>query len=156
MNPFLNAAGPRAVDQYLQMGQATSVQKLYDVEAKWLAIPTFNTIAADDHGNAYYADLGDTPAVSQAELNRCLPPGLPTLVFDAARVVTLDGSQTSCAPANFPGSAAGIASTKGNQNSPAAAKEIPANPLHRSDGLSFVPCATSRYIPSNNMAKPGM
>jgi acyl-homoserine-lactone acylase len=97
------ADGPRAADQYLRMGQATSVHALYDVEAKWLAIPTFNTLAADDHGNAYYADLGDTPAVSAAEIKRCLPAGLPTLVFNAARVVTLDGSQTSCAPANYPG-----------------------------------------------------
>jgi acyl-homoserine-lactone acylase len=95
--------GPRAADQYLRMGQATSVRGLYNVEAKWLAIPTFNTIAADDHGNAYYADLGDTPAVSQAEINACTPSGLPMLVFEAARVVTLDGSRTSCAPANFSG-----------------------------------------------------
>ncbi len=96
-------AGARAADEYLQMGQATSVRGLFDAEAKWLAIPTFNTIAADDKGNAYYADLGDAPAVSQAEINRCLPSGLPTLVYDAARVVTLDGSRSSCAPANYRG-----------------------------------------------------
>ncbi len=95
--------GPRAADQYFRMGQATSVKDLYDVEAKWLAIPTFNTIAADDHGNAYYADIGATPAVSQAEINACLPPGIPTLVYQQARVITLDGSRTSCAPANVPG-----------------------------------------------------
>jgi acyl-homoserine-lactone acylase len=95
--------GPRAADQFLRMGQATSVRGLYNVEAKWLAIPTFNTVAADDHGNAYYADLGATPAVSQAEINSCLPSGLPTIVYDAARVVTLDGSRTACAPANFSG-----------------------------------------------------
>ena len=69
--------GPRAADQYLRMGQATSVQALYRVEAKWLAIPTFNTIAADDHGNAYYGDVGATPAVSQAEINTCMPTGDP-------------------------------------------------------------------------------
>ncbi len=97
------ADGPRAANQFLRMGQATSVKSLYDVEAKWLAIPTFNTIAADDHGNAYYGDVGATPAVSQAEINTCLPPGLPTLVFQQARLVTLDGSRTSCAPANFAG-----------------------------------------------------
>jgi acyl-homoserine-lactone acylase len=96
-------AGPRAADQYLRMGQATSVRGLYKVEAKYLAIPTFNTIAADDRGNAYYGDLGATPAVSQAEINSCLPPGIPTLVFAEARVVTLDGSRSSCAPANFAG-----------------------------------------------------
>jgi acyl-homoserine-lactone acylase len=95
--------GPRAADQFLRMGQATSVKSLYDVEAKWLAIPTFNTIAADDRGNAYYGDVGATPAVSQAEIKACLPAGLPTLVYQQARVVTLDGSRTACAPASFKG-----------------------------------------------------
>ncbi len=75
----------------------------YDIEAKWLAIPTFNTIAADDRGNAYYGDVGATPAVSQAELTGCMPPGLPTLVFQQARIVTLDGQRASCAPANVAG-----------------------------------------------------
>jgi acyl-homoserine-lactone acylase len=95
--------GPRAANQYFEMGRATSVKDLYNVEAKWLAIPTFNTIAADDHGNAYYGDVGATPAVTQSKLNACLPPGVPTLIYDEARVITLDGSQRSCAPANFPG-----------------------------------------------------
>jgi acyl-homoserine-lactone acylase len=96
-------AGPRAADQYFRMGQARSVHQLYDVEAKWLAIPTFNTIAADDHGNAYYGDVGATPAVSSAEIKSCLPPGLPSIVFAVARVVTLDGSRSACAPANYAG-----------------------------------------------------
>jgi acyl-homoserine-lactone acylase len=96
-------AGPRAADQYFRMGQATSVKSLYDVEAKWLAIPTFNTIAADDKGNAYYGDVGATPAVSAAEIKTCMPAGLPQLVYAAARVVTLDGSRSSCGPANYPG-----------------------------------------------------
>ena len=95
--------GPRTADQYFRMGQATSVKNLYDTEAKWLAIPTFNTIAADDRGNAYYGDVGATPAVSQAELTGCMPPGLPTLVFQQARIVTLDGQRASCAPANVAG-----------------------------------------------------
>jgi acyl-homoserine-lactone acylase len=96
-------AGPRAANQYFRMGQATSVKSLYSVEAKWLAIPTFNTIAADDKGNAYYGDVGATPAVSASEIKSCLPPGAPTVVFEVARVVTLDGSRASCAPANFAG-----------------------------------------------------
>ncbi len=95
--------GPRAANQYFEMGRATSVKNLYDVEAKWLAIPTFNTIAADDQGNAYYGDVGATPAVTKGKLKACLPPGIPTLIFDEARVVTLDGSHSSCAPVNFPG-----------------------------------------------------
>ncbi|MGH2871795.1 MAG: penicillin acylase family protein, partial [Solirubrobacteraceae bacterium] len=103
LDDFTEAAGVRAADQYFQMGQATSVHKLFDVEAKWLAIPTFNTMAADDHGNAYYGDVGDTPAVTAAKLKACLPAGLPTVVFSVANVVTLDGSTSSCATVNFPG-----------------------------------------------------
>ncbi len=95
--------GARTADQYFRMGQATSVHALYSVEAKWLAIPTFNTIASDDHGNAYYADIGAAPAVSSAEITRCTPPGIAQLVFSSARVITLDGSTTSCAPANVKG-----------------------------------------------------
>jgi acyl-homoserine-lactone acylase len=97
------SVGPRAADQYLRMGQASSVANLYKVEARWLAIPTFNTIAADGRGNAYYGDVGATPAVSQSEITACLPPGIPTVVYDEARVVTLDGSRSSCAPGNFAG-----------------------------------------------------
>ncbi|MGH2859600.1 MAG: penicillin acylase family protein [Solirubrobacteraceae bacterium] len=97
------AAGVRAANQYLRMGQAKSVHGLFAVEAKFLAIPTFNTIAADDHGNAYYGDVGDTPAVTAAKLKQCLPAGLPTIVYNAAGVVTLDGTRSACAPVDFPG-----------------------------------------------------
>jgi len=95
--------GPRAADQYLRMGQTTSAKDLYAVQARWLAIPTFNTLAADDHGNSYYGDVGATPAVSAAKIHTCTPPGLPQIVFAQARVVTLDGSTTACAPANYAG-----------------------------------------------------
>jgi acyl-homoserine-lactone acylase len=99
-------AGPRAANQYLRMGQASSVQGLFKVESSFLATPTFNTVAADDRGNAYYGDVGATPNISQAKINTCLPAGLPTVVFAAARVVTLDGSRSSCAPDNDRGTPA--------------------------------------------------
>jgi acyl-homoserine-lactone acylase len=94
--------GARAANEYLRIGQASTVQGLYAVEAKYLAIPTFNTIAADDRGNAYYGDVGDTPNVSATEIESCLPAGQPTLLFNVARVVTLDGSRSACAPADSP------------------------------------------------------
>ncbi|MGH2914578.1 MAG: penicillin acylase family protein, partial [Solirubrobacteraceae bacterium] len=103
LDDYTIAAGIRAANQYFQMGQATSVQRLFDVEAKWLAIPTFNTMAADDHGNAYYGDIGDTPAVTAAKLKQCLPAGLPTIVYNVAGVITLDGSRSSCATVDFAG-----------------------------------------------------
>jgi acyl-homoserine-lactone acylase len=97
------SVGPRTANHYLRIAQATSVRDLYKIEAKWLADPTSNTIAADDRGNAYYGDVGTTPAVSPAEIRNCMPAGLPTEVFDAARVVTLDGARTACAPATVDG-----------------------------------------------------
>ena len=86
----------RAANQYFEMGRATSVRDLLRVESKYLAIPTFNTIAADKTGHALYADVGDTPGVTAALLKRCLATGLPTLVYDVAGLVTLKGSTTSC------------------------------------------------------------
>jgi acyl-homoserine-lactone acylase len=99
LHDAVTGAGPRSANQYFRMGQAASVHDLFNVEGHYLAIPTFNTVAADDHGNAYYGDVGATPAVSQAEINRCLPAGVPTLVFQQARVVTLDGSVAGLFPA---------------------------------------------------------
>ncbi|MGO9198669.1 MAG: penicillin acylase family protein [Acidimicrobiales bacterium] len=87
----------RAANQYFEMGRATSVKDLLTVEEQYLAIPTFNTIASDDHGNALYADVGNVPNVTTRLIKACLPPGVPTEVYDVAGIVTLDGSTTSCA-----------------------------------------------------------
>ncbi len=95
--------GTRAANQYLEMGEATSVQSLLDVESTYLAIPTFNTIAADDTGHALYGDVGNTPNVSQALISSCTPSGAASLVYAAAGVVTLDGSRAACAWATDPG-----------------------------------------------------
>lgn len=93
----------RAANQYLRMGQATSVTQLLKVESTYLAIPTFNTIAADDTGHALYADVGNTPNVPLSLIDSCTPPGAPKLVYAAAGVVTLDGSRSACAWRNDPG-----------------------------------------------------
>jgi acyl-homoserine-lactone acylase len=87
----------RVANEYLEMGRATSVQGLLQVEEHYLAIPLFNTIAVDDRGNALYADVGDTPNVSSQLIAACLPPGLPTQIFAESGLITLDGSMTSCA-----------------------------------------------------------
>ncbi len=93
----------RAANQYLQMGQATSVQDLLSVESRYLAIPTFNTIAADDSGHVYYGDVGNTPNVPLSLITSCTPSGLPKLVYNISGVVTLDGSRSSCAWDTDPG-----------------------------------------------------
>lgn len=86
----------RAADQYLEMGRATSVAGLLRVESKYLAIPTFNTIAADKTGHAYYGDVGNTPGVTPALLKKCLAPGLPTLIYELTGLITLNGTTSSC------------------------------------------------------------
>ncbi len=93
----------RAADQYMAMGRATSAQNLLDIESTYLAIPTFNTIAADDTGHAYYGDVGNTPNVPASLIASCTPSGLAQLVYQAAGVVTLDGSRQSCAWQDDPG-----------------------------------------------------
>jgi acyl-homoserine-lactone acylase len=98
----LNDLG-RAANEYLRMGQATSVTDLLKVESTYLAIPTFNTIAADNTGHALYADVGDTPDVPQSLINACTPAGAAQVVYAAARVITLDGSRSACAWQNDSG-----------------------------------------------------
>jgi acyl-homoserine-lactone acylase len=86
----------RAVNEYYEMGRAASVRSLLRVESQYLAIPTFNTIAADKTGHALYDDVGATPGVTPALLKKCLPAGIPTLVYELAGLITLNGSTSSC------------------------------------------------------------
>ena len=86
----------RAANQYIEMGQARSVGKLLKVERRYLGIPTFNTIAADRGGRALYTDTGAIPNAPKAQIDDCLPDAAATLVFRAARVITLDGSRSAC------------------------------------------------------------
>jgi acyl-homoserine-lactone acylase len=93
----------RAANQYLRMGQATSVSDLLSVESQYLAIPTFNTVAADNTGHALYGDVGNTPNVPASLIQSCTPSGAPQFVYHLAGVVTLDGSRSACAWQTDPG-----------------------------------------------------
>ena len=87
-----------AVNQYLQMGRARSVGQLLKVEEQGSGIPFFNTIAADKKGVALYADVGRYSNVPKSLIDTCTPPGVPELIFRAARLITLDGSPSACTP----------------------------------------------------------
>jgi len=89
--------GPRAANQFFVMGLSNSVEDLLEAESTYLATPTFNTVAADDKGHVLYADVGNTPNVTQRLISACTPGGAAQLVFAAAGVVTLDGSRSACA-----------------------------------------------------------
>ena len=95
--------GARFANQYLRMGQATSVEGLLKVESTYLAIPEFNTLAADDTGHVLYADVGNVPDVPLSLIKSCLPAGIPQEVFAEAGFITLDGSRSACAWRTSPG-----------------------------------------------------
>lgn len=78
-------------DTYDTLSKATSTS---DVEAaiSKQGVYWVNTIAADRHGNAFYADISGTPNVDAELLTQCrvTVPGLP------AQLVILDGSTSNC------------------------------------------------------------
>lgn len=80
-----------ATATYGALQTATSVG---DIEAAISKQGIFfvNTIAADRHGNAFYADISSTPYISQETLDNCrrTADGLPS------SVIVLDGSDPSC------------------------------------------------------------
>ena len=95
--------GARFANQYLRMGQATSVEGLLKVESTYLAIPEFNTLAADDTGHVLYADVGNVPNVPLSLIKSCTPGGVPEEIFAEAGFITLDGSRSACAWRTSPG-----------------------------------------------------
>jgi acyl-homoserine-lactone acylase len=88
-------------NQYLKMGRSRSVRDLLRIERSGLGVPFFNTIAADSSGRALYADVGRYSNVPKSLIDACTLPGLPQLVYQAARVITLDGSRSACTPNGF-------------------------------------------------------
>ncbi len=96
-----NAANFRYLDHFFFTNQAKSVKQLDAIEKRYLGIPWVNTIAADSKGNAYYADIGSVPNVSNEKIADC-SVALGAVTNSALRVQVLDGSRSSCAYDNDP------------------------------------------------------
>ncbi len=90
-----NAGNLRGTDTWLGIGRATSVEDLRRALAN-LGTPWVNTIAADRHGNAFYADASVVPDVDAALLQRCAPSEGARRLFAGAGLVVLDGSKGDC------------------------------------------------------------
>ena len=60
------------------------------------ASPWVNTIAADRHGNAMYADVSVVPDVDAAQLERCAPSTPAAALRGPAGLIVLDGSKSDC------------------------------------------------------------
>ena len=85
----------RGVDNWLAMARAGSVEDLRrGMQSMGMAF--VNTIAADRHGNALYADLSAVPDVDTAQLERCAPSRAAANLFRNAGLVVLDGSKSAC------------------------------------------------------------
>jgi acyl-homoserine-lactone acylase len=98
-----NAANFRYVNHFLRANQAQSVRELYRILKEEQGIPWVNTIAADSRGEAFYADMGVTPNVTDEHADRC-NTALGAVAFAALRVPVLDGSRSECDWANDPDS----------------------------------------------------
>ena len=90
-----NAGNARSTDSWLAFASATTVQDLHAAHRN-LGVPWVNTIAADRHGNAMYADVSVVPDVDAAQLAACKPSPPAAGLLGSTGIVVLDGSQSAC------------------------------------------------------------
>jgi acyl-homoserine-lactone acylase len=90
-----NAGNFRYLNHFFFTNQAQSVEELDGIERRYQGIPWVNTIAADSHGKAYYADIGAIPNVSNAKAQQCNSPvGIAT--FQLLGLPVLQGQTSGC------------------------------------------------------------
>jgi acyl-homoserine-lactone acylase len=95
-----NRNNTRLLEQWLEVGQASSVQSMRDVLSTTVGLPWINTVAADRAGNAMYIDASVVPHVTTEQFtSNCM-------VFPA--LLMLDGSRGACAWGRDPGAPTGI------------------------------------------------
>jgi acyl-homoserine-lactone acylase len=80
---------------WLGFNRAESVEDMLATLGK-LGVPWVNTMAADRHGNAMYADVSVVPDVDAVHLQRCAPSEAAAALFEAAALAVLDGSRRDC------------------------------------------------------------
>jgi len=90
-----NAGNTRFLASWEAINRARNVQDIRLAHAN-LGIPWVNTIAADRHGNAMYADVSVVPDVDAAQLERCAPSKGAAALRGAAGLIVLDGSKSAC------------------------------------------------------------
>ena len=90
-----NAGNLRAMEIWVGFNRAESVRDMREILAR-LGVPWVNTIAADRHGEAMYADVSVVPDVDGALLERCAPSAAARQLRRAAELVVLDGSTREC------------------------------------------------------------
>jgi acyl-homoserine-lactone acylase len=90
-----NAPNFRYLNHFFDINRSQSVAEDLAILKRNQGIPWVNTIAADDQGNALYADISVTPHVTNDQALTCgTAVGLAT--FTALGLPVLDGSRSSC------------------------------------------------------------
>ena len=85
-----------AVDQYLAMGQAGSIEEFTNA-LKDIGIPVFHTLAADRHGDAFYGEVAAVPHVTETQRRDCATElGRVLAALSNNALITLDGSSAAC------------------------------------------------------------
>ncbi len=95
----INNGNDRFLAQFLDMDVADSVGSLRDSIRSHQGLPWVNVIAADRHGDAWYADPSPTPRLTpeaEAAFDVAVETDPITMLFYSQRVAILDGSN----PAN--------------------------------------------------------
>ena len=90
-----NASNFRYLNHFYEVDQAQSVRRLDQIERRYQGIPWVNTIAADAAGEAYYADIGSVPHVTDQKASDC-NTALGQGTFATLGVAILDGTRTAC------------------------------------------------------------
>jgi acyl-homoserine-lactone acylase len=90
-----NGGNFRYLNHFFAVNQAQSVRELDAIERRYQGIPWVNTIAADARGEAYYADIGSVPNLSNAKAQQCNTP-LGSQTFSLLGVAILDGARSAC------------------------------------------------------------
>jgi len=99
-----NAANFRYLNHFFDVNRAQSSREVLAALKRNQGIPWVNTIAADDKGEALYADISVTPHVPNDQVSTCAS-AVGVATFAALRLPVLDGSRSSCEWGSDPDSA---------------------------------------------------
>ena len=91
-----NIDNDRAINQFLALNLAQSVD---DVEAsldEFVALPWVNTTATDRDGNAFYGDVTTVPHVTAEKLEECSDRFISNILTNQNGIPSLDGSRSEC------------------------------------------------------------
>jgi len=97
----INAGNFRYLNHFFETNLSQTVREYDRVQRRNQGIPWVNSIAADSRGEAYYADIGAVPNVSNAKAQAC-NTALGAQTTQLLGIPILDGSRTACRWDNDP------------------------------------------------------